>query len=308
MNGVFIIANPSSGKNEAEQAGKLLIEKYKTENDGTIEFHLTKHEEDIAAFAKEASDRKFEYIVIIGGDGTNNLLLNAYKDLDHKPKVGIIPTGTINNVASSLNIDQNYERAVDQFLRGKDLISDAGQANDQIFISSVSAGTIPEIAWQVSEEDKEKLGTMAYVFEGIQNLTNQDTIEFDLEIDNNKIGKIKLDLLLVGVSNSVAGISGFFNEAEYRDGYLHMFALKKSGLGEKIGELGRIITSEVDDGNGNSSFIVSFKEAIIYLNDSKNHYPSVDGDQGPEFPLTLKILPEFVTFIVPDEDEGFDLF
>lgn len=307
MNGVFIIANPSSGKNEAEQAGKLLTEKYKTENDTAIEMHLTKGQEDVATFAKEASDRKFEYIAIIGGDGTIHLLINAYRNLEYKPKIGIIPTGTINNVSRSLNISQNYSEAIQQFIGGKELKADVGQINDRLFVSSVSAGTIPEQSWQVSSKDKDKLGTMAYIFEGIQELTDQETYEFEIEVDDTEY-KINLDLLYIGVSSSVASISNFFDNAEYNDGYLHMFCLKGSTLGEKIGELGRVITSDSINDDGDLSFVIPFKEATIHLNDSETHYTSVDGDKGPRFPLSLQVLPEFVTFIAPNEGEESGLF
>jgi len=298
MNSIFVIANPSSGRGEAGPAGKALKDLYESKEDTQVEIHFTETEDDIAAFAEEASRKGFNYIVIIGGDGSVNLLINAYKNLDYRPKVGIIPTGTVNNIANAFHINRNYHQAVHQFAAGKELKADVGQVNDKLFVSSVSAGTIPEQAWEVSSTEKNRLGAMAYVMNGLQKLTDQKTISFDIEIDDKK-ERMNLDLLLVGISDSVAGISNFFGNATYNDGYLHMFGLKQSSIREKIGELSRLAITKADD-DDNLTFTISFKKATIYSAE-QHHYASVDGEKGPKFPLTIKVLPKFVTFIVPAE-------
>jgi len=306
MDDVFVIANPSSGKGEAEQASKLMKDLYEANNHTTVEVHFTKEESEIARFAEEASARNFEYVVIIGGDGSINRLINAYENLEYRPKVGIIPVGTVNNIANSLNINRNYNQAVRQFFYGNELKTDVGQVNNMLFISSVSAGTIPEQAWQVSPEEKERLGILAYVIDGLQKLSDQQNIEYDIEVDDKR-EKIDLDLLVIGISNSVAGISNFFSSADHDDGTLYMFGLKQSNIGEKIGELSRLAITEGDNDRDRLTFIIPFKKATIYSSKQEQH-PSVDGEKGPKFPITIEVLPEFVTIIVPSKNQGSNLF
>src|SRR5699024_12503571 len=96
-----------------------------------------------------------------------------------------------------LNIEINLD------ITNKDLsnltpqYNDAVLVNDQVFLSLVSTGTIPESVFEVNEEEKERLGPIAYLVEGIQALNEQKSYCFSLNIDN-KVDEFELDLLLIG--------------------------------------------------------------------------------------------------------------
>lgn len=297
MNDIMIIANPSSGKKQAEDYAdktKNLFEKIGRE----VVVKITECEEDIERFVQEASSEKYDTIILLGGDGTVSRAGDSLKKETHRPKIGIIPTGTINNIARGLGISTNMNQAVEDFLNYKEQITDVGKINDRLFLSSISAGTIPETVWEVSKDQKEKFGSLAYFIEGFKSLTDEETYNIKMNLDGvNK--EFELSLLVIGLSSSVAGIPNFFNQASYDDGHFYLFGLKESTIGDKVS----IMTSLLRDNESlndetNIGFVIPFKEARIENDHEMN--VALDGEKGPSFPFDLKILPGFLTFLVPD--------
>lgn len=292
----MIIANPSSGKKQAEEyavRAKEILER----SGSTVVVKLTKQKSDIEKFAKTACSEKFDQIVVLGGDGTVSELGNALKNEEYRPKIGIIPAGTINNIARGLGIATNMNRAVQDLPNCREKKVDAGLINDRLFLSSVSAGSIPETVWEVTDEQKENLGPMAYFIEGFKSIREEEPYSIKMNLDGEEKER-ELSLLLIGLSSSVAGIPNFFRNAEYDDGYLYMFGLKKSTFGEKVSVLTTLISgSEALSDENNKGFICKFKEGTI-----ENDYitnVALDGEKGPSFPFSVKILPSFFTFLVP---------
>jgi len=296
MKKVFILANPSSGKKEAEKYAKKVEKQYKEQNwQTTLQF--TQEKADISCFAKTACTEKYDTLIALGGDGTISELINAFKEEKTKPKVGIIPTGTVNNVARGLGISTDLDQAVKQLSNSTEQVSDAGQMNDCLFISSVSAGTLPETVWEVSTEEKEKLGPLAYFIEGLKSLNKQKGYSIELEFDGQKPIEFDIALLIIGVSSSILGINSFFEDAQYNDGKLHLFCLKQEKLGEKIMTFSRVLTNNEITNKEDAAFSATFSEATIRLKKDDLHV-ALDGEKGPSFPLTIKVIPNFVTFLV----------
>lgn len=303
MSTVYIISNPSSGSGEGEKVANYIKEKL---NDIEIDavINITKDENDIIKFAKEASENNADKVFIVGGDGTLSVYMNAIKNFNNKKPVGIIPTGTMNNVARSLEISLNPYEAADQIIEGKLYKADMGLINDQIFTSTISAGPVPESAWKVSDEEKEQFGSLSYLIGGLKSMNTDDVYEYVLDIDGKTIN-MTLDLLVIGVSNTIIGYNDFFPKASYHDQKLHLFGLEDATILEKVLELSKLLTNENTDENEineNPSFITSFKELKIDMKDNNTHV-TVDGNKGPSFPVHIKVLPEFVTFIVPQAFE-----
>lgn len=298
MKKVYIIANPSSGKKKAEEYAEITKNLFE-ENGQSAKVKLTRKKEDISSFATEACEANYDTVIIMGGDGTVSELIHSLKDKQNKPKIGIIPTGTVNNIARGLGIDTNLDKAVEALINSVEKVIDVGKINDQLFLSSVSAGSIPENVWEVTDEQKEKYGPIAYLIEGMKSLNNKEVYSFEIEIDGEK-QDIDLTLLIIGISNSVLGITNFFNTATYDDGKLHMFGLKKTSISEKIFAFSTLFSAQDKfDKEDDFAFVLSFKKAIIRLK-NKEAYVALDGEKGPSFPVKIEVLPSFVSFLVPN--------
>jgi diacylglycerol kinase (ATP) len=89
----------------------------------------------------------FTGVLVIGGDGTLNHLVNRYPGL-HLP-IGIIPAGSGNDLASSLfsgtDLGANYRNA----LSGTPRLVDAGTCNGKVFLNGVGIGFDGEVALDI---------------------------------------------------------------------------------------------------------------------------------------------------------------
>ena len=299
MKDVMIIANPSSGRKKAEEHAAELIKMYR-EHDRKADIRKTERIEDISRFAAEASNEHYKSLIIIGGDGTVSEAANALNSLQHRPAIGIVPAGTVNNIAKGLGIDGSPEAVIRQLISFKKVKADAGKVNDRIFLSSVSAGPVPETVWEVTDEQKEKYGQAAYFMEGIKSLRDEETYDMELTVDEKQT-TIDLNLILAGVNSSISGISNFFDEAEIDDGKLYLFGLKQSTIGQKLTVLQALLFSNQSFNDMQDiAFTVPFKRAMISIkNNNTDTYTTVDGDRGPAFPILLEVLPQHFTFLVP---------
>ena len=102
-----IIYNPSSGR---EQITKYLLDilrifeqaGYETSTYETTAEYLSASNE-----AKRAAQAGFDLIVAAGGDGTVSEVINGVAGLEKRPTIGIIPAGTTNDYARSLQIPRH---------------------------------------------------------------------------------------------------------------------------------------------------------------------------------------------------------
>lgn len=299
MKDVMIIANPSSGQRQAEKyahQAKDILEA----NGRHVKINLTESGEDVTKFAKKAAHERYNTIVILGGDGTVSLMATSLKDATYRPEIAILPTGTVNNVARALNIEVNLDEAVKALPILTPKTIDAGQINNQVFLSLVSAGTIPESVFDVNEEEKERLGPVAYLVKGLQALNEQKSYRLSINIDN-KVDEFELDLLMIGVSSSVVGLKHFFKGASYDDGKLHVFGLKKTTLGDRVGSIANWIFNAENVQNNGVFTVDAEKIKIELLNQDVSAQVAVDGDEGPSFPVEISILPNYLTVLTPDE-------
>lgn len=299
---IFVIANPSSGSGQAKDITSYIKDQY-LKQDINPDTHLTESEDDIIKFAKQASDEKADKVFLIGGDGTISIYMNAIKDFDYKPEVAIIPTGTMNNVARALTIPLDQQEAVDALIDGEPYLADMGMINDEVFTSTISAGRLPESAYQVSEEDKEQFGSLSYFISGIRSMGDEESYEYKIEVDGQTI-ESKLDLIVIGISDTIIGLPDFFQGASFNDRKLHFFGLEDTSMINKVFELSKLLADrdKLEESEDAESYMIAFEEMTIEMVNKSSHL-TVDGEKGPKFPVHIKVLPEFVNLTVPEDFE-----
>ncbi len=88
--------------------------------------------------AKRAADEGAELVIAAGGDGTVHAVANGL--VGTQSILGIIPTGTMNNVALSLNIPDTIPAACIAIANGETRTIDVGKINDHVFIEVAGVG------------------------------------------------------------------------------------------------------------------------------------------------------------------------
>ncbi|MCM3511297.1 diacylglycerol/lipid kinase family protein [Carnobacterium inhibens] len=290
MTKAMIIVNPSSGAEESEN----YTEKLKKQLDAVAsEFVIkkTKKSGDAKEFSEEAALNDYEAVFVLGGDGTVSEAVNGLMLHESKLPLGIIPLGTVNNVARAVGIPMNPEKAIDSLEQLTVQQIDVGKLNDRFFISSTSVGPIPESVQEVDVDMKTKFGVFAYLIEGIKALKNDETYTFELDIDGEK-WTAEYSLLLIAMSNFVGGVGTIIPEAAIDDGLIHLVTLKETTAKEKLSLVPELFQNK--EYTKDQLEHRSFKKARIRLVEDidKEINCTVDGDKGQTFPLEIEVLPQ----------------
>ena len=105
---VLLLINPKSGKERKKKiVKKTIVFCQKNNLDLTIEY--SRFPGDLTNIVnKKASN--YDYLLVSGGDGTVNEVINGLMKLDIKPILAIIPSGTVNDIAKILKIPKNVNR------------------------------------------------------------------------------------------------------------------------------------------------------------------------------------------------------
>lgn len=104
----------------------------------------------VAAVRRICGARSAEAVVVGGGDGTVSAAAAAAAESGLV--LGILPLGTMNFFARSLQIPQEMKEAAHALAEGEVVPVDIGRINDRTFVHAVSLGIHPEMV-----EEREKL-------------------------------------------------------------------------------------------------------------------------------------------------------
>lgn len=149
----LILVNPKSGS----MGGPLVPEKLMTKLGAyglTPEMHLAEAGPAIAKFIRLVRRRRPESVLIAGGDGTIGAVLKGL--LGIPVRFGIIPAGSLNNLASTIGLSGDIDEAIKVIKSGHTRRFDAVRVGpDDVMFEALGLGMFAEIFDKVDwDEDK----------------------------------------------------------------------------------------------------------------------------------------------------------
>ncbi|SER70524.1 lipid kinase, YegS/Rv2252/BmrU family [Gracilibacillus ureilyticus] len=286
MKKALIIINPSSGTEESMKY-KEMAEDLLTKNDYQFEVLLTEKENDAKRYAEDACAEEIDLLVVMGGDGTINEVINALVTRENRPVLHVVPLGTVNNFARAVDIPLRPQAALQLIENGVMKNVDVGKVNQQYFVNLVNVGAIAEATYHVTTEQKSKLGSLAYLLEGLKKFREKDVFRVAIETGGDKV-ELEAMLVLVAVTDTFASWKNLIKEAEIDDGYFHVFVIKQLTNFEGVAMLTKLMSGSLKEQEQVEYFKV--KELTITTEETK--IANVDGDEGTATPLHLSILPK----------------
>jgi diacylglycerol kinase (ATP) len=117
-----------------------------------VDFHLAVSEKkgQITELAEQAVFQRFSPIVVAGGDGSigdaaNGLMRAAQSVNIQTPPLGILPTGSANDLVYALGLPTDLNEAARVIAAGKTRAMDVGKLNDRYFVNNSAAGLEPYV-------------------------------------------------------------------------------------------------------------------------------------------------------------------
>ncbi|HFI0336464.1 TPA: diacylglycerol kinase family protein [Streptococcus suis] len=290
MKKALLVVNPSSGGEKAPEFQKLAKEKLENFFDCVV-VKETKKAGDATRYAKEAAQEKFDSVFVMGGDGTVNEGISGLANEPYRPTFGFFPLGTVNDLARALGIPLDPATAIAQFDSSRKRPLDIGQVNNSYFMNVAAIGAIPQGINDVSPEEKTRFGKLAYFINGVKELVNNQSYQFEVELNNvSKI--ITSSTLIIGLTNSIGGFETLLPIAKVDDGLLHLVYLKDSHFLDTVSAIPQLIKGVTEESS--SLGYETFTEGKISVTDGDLQI-NIDGDEGDHLPIHVKVLPSHIS-------------
>ncbi|ALB48091.1 MULTISPECIES: YegS/Rv2252/BmrU family lipid kinase [Clostridium] len=282
MKKVRFIYNPYSGENSIISELDNIIKLHQEVGLIVVPYRIQKGKD--LAEALDIIDETYSYILIAGGDGTVDSLVNAMKNKNINIPIGILPVGTANDFGKFINMPNDIEEACKQILSSKPVAVDVGKINEKYFINVASSGLFTDVSQKTDVNLKNTIGKLAYYLKGLEELPNFRKLKIKLsskECDYD--GEMYLLLVFNG---KTAGNFNLATEAEVTDGKLDVIIFKAIQIIELIPLFIKLLKGEHLD----SDKVVYFKTDDLYMESPEDIVTDIDGERGPDFPLRVQCI------------------
>ena len=282
MNKVKFIYNPYSGEGAILKEIDKIIDMHQKKGYTIIPYRIERGVDIKEAF--KDIDESYKYILIAGGDGTIDSVVNAMKQEGIELPIGILPVGTANDFARFLGMTNNIDNDIEKILNSQPMKIDIGHVNDKYFVNVLSTGLFTDVSQKTDTNLKNTLGKLAYYIKGIEQLPKFRSLDVKITA-NGKIYDTPMYLILV-FNGQTAGGFKIALDAKVDDGLLDVFILKSCHIAEFIHVFLKFMMGEhMDD---HRVEYVKTKELLI--ESTEGIVTDIDGEKGPDFPLRVSCI------------------
>ena len=262
------------------------------------EIRVTTKPGSAARFARTAIGKGRQTIVAAGGDGTLNEVINGIGENLGEARVGLLPLGTGNDFARSIEMPVDLEAALDVIRAGETRAVDLVRVtSDEVrYFVNVSAGGFSGLVNEkLTPEMKKTWGPLAYLRGAAAALSELRAYRTTLAFDNAESLTMELYNVVVANGRYVAGGRSIAPEASIDDGLLDVILIPERPATELA-----LVVAQIALGTHLSSDAVIHRRAKkLTVNSKPGMWFNVDGELVGNEPATFEIVPRALSFIAP---------
>lgn len=299
MRSACLIFNPVAGQGDPEQ--DLLNIRTLLEPEIDLDIRLTTPEVDAGQMAHEAVERGVHMIIASGGDGTISAVAEAL--VGTNIPLGLISRGTANAFASALGIADTIEAACQIILQGTTRVVDAALCNGKPMLLLVGVGFEAEVVEKADRETKKRLGMLAYILAGVQQLRELESFEVKIETDEKVI---TLTAAAVTVANAAPptsilaqGPAGII----YDDGLLDLTVVAPANRTGAIASAYHLLQSAFRGDAAERDDIGYLRARRIKVTTEPPQKVALDGEIVGTTPIEVECIPGGLTIFMPMTEE-----
>lgn len=230
-------------------------------------------------------------MVVAGGDGTINYVVNSMKHRGLDIPLGVIPAGTANDFAGALGMSKRPLEAARQIAEGEIDRVDCGRVNDLYFVNVFSFGIFTTTSQRTPNGLKHTMGKLAYLIEGVKEVAAMHSVPLQVTADGESFD---LNSLMVLVFNGqTAGGIRLTRRASIQDGVFDCLMLEKHNALLSTLAMGRYLLG------GNPRIVRQVRARLIEISSTVDEPTDIDGQKGASFPLQIECLPADLQVLCP---------
>ncbi|HEU5409494.1 MAG TPA: diacylglycerol kinase family protein [Candidatus Acidoferrales bacterium] len=310
-----IIYNPTSGRNRTrrrhalEEAACIL-------RDAGIDAGLlpTTCAGSATELARDAATRGCEMLVVCGGDGTINEVVNGIAGT--QVPLAVLPAGTANILAKELRIPWNIPAAARLIANGKRVRIALGLAvwppsgnnapqqgpalpTERYFLCVAGTGPDGAIVHGINVERKLRVGILAYWLEGLRQFFIYPFPRFRIASPEKQLDA---SLIVVGRTKHFGGPFRITTRASLFDNQFEIVAYEGRSRLLLLACLPAVWLGALHNMPGIHAWKTA--QASCAASGDSQIFSQIDGEAASAVPVEFRIVPDALTLVVPANSQG----
>jgi len=263
-----------------------------------IQVRVTYEYGDVERFMHEAIEHGVKQLIIGGGDGSVNEVVNAMAKLprENRPTLAILPLGTANDFATACQIPLESLDALRFAVSATPSPVDIVKANDQYFMNTATAGFGAQITAETPVELKNFLGGGAYTLTGV--LKAMDFVPYRSHVTTPQNNLQNLHIVAGAVCNGrqAGGGQVLAPRALINDGLLDIISISEF----KLIDIPQVL-DEIKNPSIKGEFI-KYIQTPWLESESKQIIPvNLDGEPYSSHKIRFEVVPDAIDLILPKD-------
>lgn len=262
------IINPNSGTSRKTSIPELAYN-ILSENGSELYFVYTNEQGHVAQIIDDVAGQGFDVVIGVGGDGTINEVADAVRPTDMT--MGIIPMGSGNGLARSLDIPMDPEAALEVIRKGYIKRIDCCEANGVPFFVTFGVGFDAQVT--ASYDQKSFRGPLSYVLSTVDQFIKHKSSLYRLHL-NGEVIEQKAFLVTCANADQYGNNAIIAPEAELDDGLFDVVVIRNMSLLKAPQVAINLFTKNINE----SASIDIYRTDHLIIEREDADYAQVDGE------------------------------
>lgn len=255
-----------------------VIEKFETPDEVSADIARRRHEADL--------------VIVCGGDGTINSAARGV--IATGLPMGIMPMGTANDLARTLDIPNDLLGAADVIIAGNQKRVDLGEVNGHPFFNVATIGLGADLANGLSPETKKRWGKLGYALSALKVLAQAKPFSARIVADTGE-DSVKTYQIAVGNGRHYGGGTVIEASATIEDGTLDLYSLELSN----VWKLALMMRRFRQGTHGAWNEVRTARSVEFDIHTKRPRPVNTDGDIVTQTPAHFRILPKALSVFAP---------
>ncbi|MCX7820364.1 MAG: diacylglycerol kinase family lipid kinase [Brevinematales bacterium] len=288
LDNFLIIVNPYSGNGKPIKVLPV-VKKVFDEHNINYKYVITSCKENAKDFINQWFEKGFDNILLLGGDGTINELLQDV--INKNITIGVLPVGSGNDMAKNLGFKPPFKKEyILDVINGVKKYVDIGKCNDRYFCNELGIGFAAKVAHDYNKSFFLR-GKAKYYFQIFKNIIFYKARK--IFVNSNSNYNENIFLISIGNGKTTGGGVPLTINAEIDDGYLDVCLIRDLPLVKRLENLLKALKGK----HLTLPYVTYFKTNRIEIESDEEMIAHMDGEMFKTKKMELTILPKRLKFI-----------
>ncbi|MGH8503190.1 MAG: lipid kinase [Gammaproteobacteria bacterium] len=249
--------------------------------------------DELAATIRRLRD-DVDLVVLGGGDGTLNTAAPAL--IESGLPLGILPLGTANDLARTLNLPADLRAAAQVIVDGHVRRIDLGEVNGHPFFNVASMGLSVGMAYELTHDVKQRWGRLGYAVATARALSRMRPFSAEIRYDG-EVHKVRTLQISVGNGRYYGGGMTVEQGATIDDGRLDLYSLEF----DRLWKLALVYPAFRSGRHGMWKEVRTVSCTEVEIRTRRPRAINTDGEITTQTPAHFKVLRKAVAVLAPAE-------